>query len=80
LENNNGSYNWLKQTSTLDSINTFALPTLGTQTKKTTSLIVDVDNTNKKPKTNTQSNTQNQYDEQDDDIFRLKRRFLKDSG
>ncbi|CAF3651048.1 unnamed protein product [Rotaria socialis] len=80
LDNNNGSYNWLKQTSTLDSINTFALPTLGTQTKKTTSLIVDVDNTNKKPKINAQSNTQNQYDEQDDDIFRLKRRFLKDSG
>ncbi|CAM4838935.1 unnamed protein product [Rotaria magnacalcarata] len=54
--NNNSSYNWLKQTNTLDSINTFMLPTLSTQTKKTTSLIVDVDNTNKKSKTNTQIN------------------------
>lgn len=75
--NNNTNYNWLKQTNTLDSLNTFVLPTFSTQTKKTTSLIVDVDNTNKKPKI---ANTQNQYDEEDDDIFRLKRRFLKDSG
>jgi hypothetical protein len=75
---NNTNYNWLKQTNTLDSINTFALPSLATQTKKTTSLIVDVD---KKPKTNTQTTIQTQKtDEEDDDIFRLKRRFLKDSG
>ncbi|CAF4591812.1 unnamed protein product, partial [Rotaria sp. Silwood2] len=79
--NNNTNYNWLKQTNTLDSINTFMLPTLSTQTKKTTSLIVDVDNTNKKLKTNTQINALSQKDdEEDDDIFRLKRRFLKDSG
>jgi hypothetical protein len=78
LENNNTNYNWLKQTNTLDSTNTFTLPTLTTQTKKTTSLIVDVDNTNKKMKTNTQTTEKN--DEEDDDIFRLKRRFLKDSG
>ncbi|CAF3346268.1 unnamed protein product, partial [Rotaria sp. Silwood2] len=79
--NNNTNYNWLKQTHTLDSINTFMLPTLSTQTKKTTSLIVDVDNTNKKLKTNTQINALSQKDdEEDDDIFRLKRRFLKDSG
>jgi hypothetical protein len=72
---NSTNYNWLKQT------NTFALPTLATQTKKTTSLIVDVDNTNKKNKTNTQTSVQSQkIDEDDDDIFRLKRRFLKDSG
>ncbi|CAF4289813.1 unnamed protein product, partial [Rotaria sordida] len=45
---NNTNYNWLKQTNTLDSINTFMLPALSAQTKKTTSLIVDVDNTNKK--------------------------------
>lgn len=74
---NNTNYNWLKQTNTLDSSNTFALPTLGTQTRKTTSLIVDVDNSNKKPKLNTQTQ---KYEEEDDDIFRLKRRFLKDSG
>ncbi len=75
---NNTNYNWLKQTNTLDSTNTFALPTLTTQTKKTTSLIVDVD---KKNKTNTQTTIQTQKnDEEDDDIFRLKRRFLKDSG
>ncbi|CAF4180902.1 unnamed protein product [Rotaria sordida] len=82
LDNNNTNYNWLKQTNTLDSINTFMLPTLSTQTKKTTSLIADVDNTNKKSKTNTQINIQNQKNdkEEDDDIFRLKRRFLKDSG
>ncbi|CAF1316968.1 unnamed protein product [Adineta steineri] len=74
----NTNYNWLKQTNTLDSINTFALPTLATQTKKTTSLIVDVD---KKTKTNTQTTMQTQnIEEEDDDIFKLKRRFLKDSG
>ncbi|CAF4109608.1 unnamed protein product, partial [Rotaria sordida] len=71
LDNNNTNYNWLKQTNTLDSINTFMLPTLSTQTKKTTSLIGDVDNTNKKSKTNTQINIQNQKnDKEDDDIFR----------
>ncbi|CAF0848203.1 unnamed protein product, partial [Adineta ricciae] len=75
---NGTNYNWLKQTSTLDSTNTFALPTLSTQPRKTTSLIVDVD---KKPKTNNSMATQTQQaDEDDDDIFRLKRRFLKDSG
>jgi hypothetical protein len=73
---NNTNYNWLKQTNTLDSINTFALPTLTTQTKKTTSLIVEVDNTNKKTKINPKI----EDEEDDDDIFRLKRRFLKDSG
>lgn len=81
--NNNGStnYNWLKQTNTLEATNTFTLPTLVTQTRKTTSLIVDVDSTNKKPKINTQTKVQSQKnDEEDDDIFRLKRRFLKDSG
>jgi hypothetical protein len=78
---NSTNYNWLKQTNTLDSTNTFMLPTLTTQTKKTTSLIVDVDNTNKKNKTNTQTTIQTQKnDDEDDDIFRLKRRFLKDSG
>ena len=79
---NHTNYNWLKQTSTLDSTNTFALPSLATQTKKTTSLIVDVDNANKKNKANASStNAQSQkVDEDDDDIFRLKRRFLKDSG
>jgi hypothetical protein len=78
LENNtNTNYNWLKQTNTLDSINTFALPTLSTQTKKTTSLIVEVD---KKNKINTQSQKIKEEEEEDDDIFRLKRRFLKDSG
>ncbi|CAF3972548.1 unnamed protein product [Rotaria sordida] len=62
---NNTNYNWLKQTNTLDSINTFMLPTLSTQTKKT----------------NTQINIENEKnDEEDDDIFRLKRRFFKDSG
>jgi hypothetical protein len=75
---NNTNYNWLKQTNTLDSTNTFALPTLTTQTKKTTSLIVDVDKTNKKT-TQTTGQTQ-KIEEDDDDIFRLKRRFLKDSG
>ena len=75
LLENSTNYNWLKQTNTLDSTNTFALPTLSTQTKKTTSLIVDVDS--KKLKTNVQSQ---QIEEEDDDIFRLKRRFLKDSG
>lgn len=75
----NTNYNWLKQTSTLDSSNTFALPSLSTQTKKTTSLIVNVDNSNKKNKINTQINSQH-VEEDDDDIFRLKRRFLKDSG
>ena len=75
----NTNYNWMKQTNTLDSSNTFALPSLATQTKKTTSLIVNVDNSNKKNKINTQINSQ-QQDDDDDDIFRLKRRFLKDSG
>lgn len=74
----NTNYNWLKQTNTSDSTNTFALPTLSTQTKKTTSLIVNVDNSKQKNKTSTQINSQ--IDEEDDDIFRLKRRFLKDSG
>ncbi len=74
---NNTNYNWLKQTNTLDSINTFTLPTLTTQIKKTTSLIVNVDNTNKK---NIQTQKNDVDEDDDDDIFRLKRRFLKDSG
>ena len=72
------NYNWLKQTNTLDSTNTFALPSLVTQTKKTTSLMVDVDKTSRKAKSEVQS--QKIDEEDDDDIFRLKRRFLKDSG
>ena len=78
---NTMNYNWLKQTNTLDATNTFALPTLASQTKKTTSLIVDVEK--KKPMTNINSiQTQqiNAEEDIDDDIFRLKRRFLKDSG
>ncbi|CAF1392236.1 unnamed protein product [Adineta steineri] len=71
LDNNNINYNWLKQTNTFDTTDTFALPTLSTQTKKTTSLIVDVVN----KKTNIKSNNKDE-----DDIFRLKRRFLKDTG
>ena len=80
---NNTNYNWLKQTNTLDSLNTFALPTLVTQTKKTTSLMVDVNNTYKKSKVNTQTKLPNEKkdeDDDDDDIFRLKRRFLRDTG
>jgi len=67
---NNLNYNWLKQTNTFDTTNTFVLPTLSTQTKKT-SLIVNVEKSN--------TSKINQSDN-DDDIFRLKRRFLKDSG
>jgi len=73
LDNNNFNYNWLKQTNTFDTTNTFQLPTLLTQTKKT-SLIVNVEKINstiKKLKSN---------EENEDDIFRLKRRFLKDTG
>jgi DNA-dependent protein kinase catalytic subunit len=64
---NNINYNWLKQTNTFDTTNTFILPTLSIQTKKTTSLIVNVEKTILNSK-------------DDDDIFRLKRRFLKDTG
>ena len=56
------TYNWLKQTDTFDTTNTFVLPTLDTQ-KKRTSLMVDL-----------------LAKDEEDEIFRLKRRFLKDSG
>ncbi|CAM4805641.1 unnamed protein product [Rotaria magnacalcarata] len=72
---NNTNYNWLKQTNTFDTSNTYALPTLSTQAK-TTSLIVNVENTNRKSKIN----PSDKNDTNDDDIFRLKRRFLKDTG
>jgi DNA-dependent protein kinase catalytic subunit len=66
---NNINYNWLKQTNTFDTTNTFALPTISTQTKKT-SLMVNVD----KP------NPSSIIKSEENDIFRLKRRFLKDTG
>ena len=75
----NTNYNWLKQTNTLDSINTFTLPTLAAPARKTTSLMVNVDNAKKTSKSNG-PNLDLQQDDDDDDIFRLKRRFLKDSG
>ncbi|CAF5036704.1 unnamed protein product, partial [Rotaria socialis] len=71
----NTNYNWLKQTNTFDTSNTYVLPTLSTQVK-TTSLIVNVENANKKSKIN----PSDKNDTNDDDIFRLKRRFLKDTG
>ncbi|CAF3812228.1 unnamed protein product [Rotaria sordida] len=80
---NNTNYNWLKQTNTFDTSNTYVLPTLSTQNKQT-SLIVNVENINKKSKLI--SSLINQFDKNqnndnnDDDIFRLKRRFLKDTG
>jgi DNA-dependent protein kinase catalytic subunit len=70
LDNNNINYNWLKQTNTFDTTNTFLLPTLSTQTKKT-SLMVNVE------KKNSSKIIQS---EDENDIFRLKRRFLKDNG
>ncbi|UJR22353.1 hypothetical protein I4U23_025415 [Adineta vaga] len=75
-DNHNLNYNWLKQTNTFDTTNTFALPTLSTQTKNT-SLIVNVSKT--KP-TNSKFDKEEKDDDDDDDIFRLKRRFLKDTG
>ncbi|CAF4434458.1 unnamed protein product [Rotaria sp. Silwood2] len=76
---NNTNYNWLKQTNTFDTSNTYILPTLSTQNKQT-SLIVNVENTNKKSKLNSLSINQfNKNDNDEDDIFRLKRRFLKDT-
>jgi DNA-dependent protein kinase catalytic subunit len=72
LDNNDRNYNWLKQTDTFDTTNTFALPTLSTQTKKT-SLMVNVNKG--------YSSTNIKSDKDDgDDIFRLQRRFLKDTG
>ncbi|CAF4703084.1 unnamed protein product, partial [Rotaria sp. Silwood2] len=77
---NNTNYNWLKQTNTFDTTNTYALPTLSTQ-NKTTSLIVNVENKNKKSKINSLLINQSNINENnEDDIFRLKRRFLKDTG
>ncbi|CAF1189299.1 unnamed protein product, partial [Adineta ricciae] len=75
LENTNLNYNWLKQANTFDTTSTFALPTLATQTKQT-SLIVNVSKSSKTT-TNTGSNKD---EEEEEDIFRLKRRFLKDTG
>ena len=77
-DNQQSNYDWLKQGNTLDSINTFALPSLATQSRKSTSLMVDLEKTAKKPKLNTSKEIAD--DEDDDEIFRLKRRFLKDSG
>ena len=68
---NTTNYNWLKQTNTFDTTNTYALPTLSMQDKKT-SLIVNVENK--------KSNINHDRDDNNDDIFRLKRRFLKDTG
>ncbi|CAF2644461.1 unnamed protein product [Rotaria sp. Silwood2] len=77
---NNTNYNWLKQTNTFDTTNTYALPTLSTQ-NKTTSLIVNVENKNQKSKINSLLINQSNINENnEDDIFRLKRRFLKDTG
>ena len=68
---NNANYNWLKQTNTFDTSSTFVLPTLSTQTKKT-SLMVNVEKSSSKGKTVDES--------EEEDIFRLRRRFLKDTG
>ncbi len=74
VDNKNINYNWLKQTDTFDTTNTFALPTLSsTQTKKT-SLMVNVD------KSNSSTISKSDKNEDDNDIFRLRRRFLKDTG
>lgn len=81
-DGNSQNYDWLKQGNTLDSLNTFMLPSLSTQTRKTTSLIVDVEKSNKKNQIsgNNQSQMSQTQNDDDDEIFRLKRRFLKDSG
>ena len=71
----NQNYNWLKQTNTFDNSNTFVLPTLTTTQTKTTSLIVNVEKSSP-----TKEQGAIRSDDDDDDIFRLKRRFLKDSG
>ena len=70
---NNSNYNWLKQTNTFDTSGTFVLPTLSTQTKKT-SLMVNVE------KSSLSSKRKTSNEEDDEDIFRLRRRFLKDTG
>ncbi|CAF4915020.1 unnamed protein product, partial [Rotaria sp. Silwood1] len=85
LDNNNINYNWLKQTNTFDTSNTYVLPTLSTQNKET-SLLVNVENKNQKLQKNLlltnqfNKNENNNNNNDNDDIFRLKRRFLKDTG
>ena len=59
------NYNWLKQTDTFDATNPM---TLSTQTR-TTSLMINVEKSAKK-----------ELNTDQDEIFRLKRRFLKDNG
>ncbi|CAF0948619.1 unnamed protein product, partial [Didymodactylos carnosus] len=70
------SYNWLKQSNTLDTASTFALPTM--QTHKNSALLFDIGGDNKRTKLPSQTQ-QAEDSEMDADIFRLKRRFLKDS-
>ena len=73
---NNLNYNWLKQSNTFDTTNTFVLPTLSTQTKTD---FIDGQCGEKSTTTKANKSTDDNNDD-DDDIFRLRRRFLKDSG
>ncbi|CAF5012044.1 unnamed protein product, partial [Rotaria sp. Silwood1] len=70
LDNNNINYNWLKQTNTFDTSNTYLMLKIKIKNYKKNLLLINQFNKNE----NNNNNNDN------DDIFRLKRRFLKDTG